>query len=344
MTTSPTNLSWLQRTVEDAHEPELPICDPHHHLWEFRHQRVAHRYLLDELLADVSAGHNIVSTVFIECGAMYRASGPEPLRSVGETEFVNGIAAMSASGLYGPCKMAAGIVGTANLKLGASVGQVLDAHLRAGGGRFRGIRHQGTWDASEAVANGRNIVQPHEFLDPDFREGFAELAPRGLSFEAWCYHPQIPEVIDLARAFPTTAIILNHFGGPLGIGPYAGKLDATFAPWKHDISTLAQCPNVMAKLGGINMELNGFAWHEQSAPPSSETLMQATRAYYEHTIEVFGPSRCMFESNFPVDMVSCGYTVLWNSFKRLTADYSAQEKAQLFHDTATRVYRLGDDS
>jgi predicted TIM-barrel fold metal-dependent hydrolase len=342
--TSPSNLSWLERTVEKPLEPDLPICDPHHHLWEFRHERIVHRYLLDDILRDVNAGHNIVSTVFIECGAMYRANGPERLRVVGETEFANGIAAMSASGLYGLCRVAAGIVGAANLKLGAAVGEVLDAHIRAGGGRFRGIRHQGTWDASDAVANGRGDPQQHEFLDPAFREGFAELSPRRLSFEAWCYHPQIPDLTDLARAFPDTPIVLNHFGGPLGIGPYAGRRDAVFAAWRRDVSELAACANVVAKLGGINMELNGFGWHEQAAPPTSEALMCATRPYYEHTIEAFGPGRCMFESNFPVDMVSCSYTVLWNSFKRLTADYAKQDKAKLFHDTATRVYRLEDQA
>ena len=342
--TSPSNLRWLERTVEEPLEPELPICDPHHHLWEFRYDRVAHRYLLDDLLRDVNSGHNIVATVFIECGAMYRAQGPEHLRAIGETEFANGIAAMSASGLYGPCRVAAGIVGNANLKLGAAVGEVLDAHIRAGGGRFRGIRHQGNWDASDAVANGRGSPGEHEFLDGLFREGFAELAPRGLGFEGWCYHTQIPDLTDLARAFPDTTIVLNHFGGPLGIGPYAGRRDAIFAGWRRDIAELAACPNVVAKLGGINMELNGFGWHEQAAPPSSETLMRTTRPYYEHTMEVFGTGRCMFESNFPVDMVTCSYNILWNSFKRLTAEYSAEEKAALFHDTAMRIYRLGTEA
>lgn len=340
---SPTNQSWLARTVEEPLDPDLPICDPHHHLWEFRHDRVAHRYLLEDILLDVNAGHNVVSTVFIECGAMYRATGPERLRVVGETEFVNGIAAMSASGLYGTCRIAAGIVGRADLRLGTAVGEVLDAHIQAGGGRFRGIRHQGNWDASDAIANGRGDPGQHEFLDPRFREGFAELAPRALGFEAWCYHPQIPDLTDLAHAFPDTTIVLNHFGGPLGVGPYADRRDAVFAAWRRDVSELAACENVVAKLGGINMELNGFAWHEQPAPPGSETLMETTRPYYEHTIEVFGPDRCMFESNFPVDMVSCSYTVLWNSFKRLTAGYSEAERAKLFHDTATRVYRLGSE-
>ena len=202
---SPTNREWLATTVEPALEPELPICDPHHHLWEFRYQRVAHRYLLDELLLDTGAGHNVVSTVFIECGAMYREDGPEHLQVIGETEFVNGIAAMSASGLYGPCRVAAGIVGNADLNLGAAAGEVLDAHLLAGGGRFRGIRHQGTWDANEAIGNGRNVLGPKPYLSEVFQAGFAELAPRTLSFEAWCYHHQIPDVTALARAFPDTS-------------------------------------------------------------------------------------------------------------------------------------------
>jgi predicted TIM-barrel fold metal-dependent hydrolase len=341
--TSPSNKAWLARTVEETLDPDLPICDPHHHFWEFRHERVAHRYLLNDILLDINAGHNIVSTVFIECGAMYRANGPERLRVVGETEFVNGIAAMSASGLYGPCRIAAGIVGRADLKLGAAVGEVLDAHIRAGGGRFRGIRHQGNWEESDAVGNGRGDPGAHEFLDPRFREGFAELAPRGLSFEAWCYHRQLPDLIDLARAFPGTVIVLNHFGGPLGVGPYAGQRDAVFAAWRRDIAELATCENVVAKLGGINIELNGFGWHEQAAPPGSEVLMRATRSYYDCAIDLFGPERCMFESNFPVDMVSCSYNIVWNSFKRLTADYSTQDKARLFHDTAVRVYRLKAD-
>lgn len=336
-----TNKAWLDLTVEETLEPDLPICDPHHHFWEFRHDRVAHRYLLDEILADINSGHNIVSTVFIECSAMIKAAGPEHMRVVGETEFVNGIAAMSASGLYGPCKVAAGIVGTSNLAKPEHVREVLDAHIGAGGGRFRGIRHQVNWDASDQVGNGRNAFKEHLYLDDGFRKGFAELAPRNLSFEAWCFHPQIPELTDLARAFPDTTIILNHFGGPIGIGPYAGKRDEYFPDWQRAITELATCPNVVAKLGGINMELNGFAWHEQERPPSSLELMEATRGFYEHTINAFGVDRCMFESNFPVDMVTCSYNVLWNSFKRLTTDYSAEEKAALYHDTATRVYRLG---
>ena len=340
MTIPSRNHDWLALTTEDALDPALPICDPHHHLWDQQPGRVAPRYLLDEILDDVRAGHNVVSTVFIECGAMFKTQGPEALRPVGETEFVNGVAAMSASGLYGASRIAAGIIGTVDLRLGAAAGAVLDAHIAAGGGRFRGIRRACAWDADPGVPNHRTEPGPQLFMRDDFRAGFAELGRRGLTFEAWCYHRQIPDVTALARAFPQTTIILNHFGGPLGIGIYAGKAKDVFAEWRTSITELATCPNVVAKLGGINMEMNGFGWHEQPRPPSSQALADATRNYYDVTIEKFGADRCMFESNFPVDKASCSYTVLWNTFKRIASGGSAAEKAALFHDTAARVYRL----
>jgi len=342
MTIPSKNHAWLGLVVEEALEPDLAICDPHHHLWDMRTTRVSERYLLDELLEDIRGGHNIVSTVFIECGAMYKADGPDALRPIGETEFVNGIAAMSASGLYGPTRVANGIIGTVDLRIGDAAADVLDAHIAAGGGRFRGIRQATAWDPDPAFPVGRVSRAQGLFLRDDFRAGFKHLAPRELSFEAWCYHHQIADVTALARAFPETTIVLDHFGGPLGIGPYAGQADDVFAEWRSSIRELATCQNVVAKLGGINMEINGFGWHERPRPPSSHELAEATRRYYDFTIEKFGVDRCLFESNFPVDKVSCSYTVLWNSFKRLTAGFSAGEKAQLFHDTAARVYRLRD--
>ena len=340
MPTPTRNHDWLALTAEPAIDPELPICDPHHHLWDRQDARTAPRYLLDELLVDLGAGHNVVSTVFIECGAMWKTDGPEALRPIGETEFVNGIAAMSASGIYGPARVAAGIVGTASLRVGAAVGDVLDAQIAAGGGRFRGIRLGTAWDPDPVVPNHRTAPPQGLFLRDDFRAGFAQLAPRRLTFEAWCYHRQIPDVTALARAFPDTTIVLDHFGGPVGVGSYAGRAREVHAEWRAAIAELATCSNVVAKLGGINMEVNGFGWHERPRPPSSQELADATRPYYEFTIEKFGVDRCMFESNFPVDAVSASYTVLWNSFKRLTTGYSAADKAKLFHDTAARVYRL----
>ena len=330
--------------AEDIIEPALPICDPHHHLWD----RQGHRYLLDELLADTGASdargacHNVRSTVFVECAAMVRAAGPLALRPVGETEFVNGIAAMSASGGYGTTRAAAGIVGFADLCLGAPVREVLQAHIDAARGRFRGIRHAAGWHASEQIRNSHSQPFENMLLDAGFREGFAQLAPLGLSFDAWLFHPQLPQLTDLARAFPQTSIVLDHFGGPLGIGPYAGQADAVYADWRRAIDELATCANVAVKLGGLAMPINGFGWHKRAQPPSSQQLADATARYYLHTIDRFGPQRCMFESNFPVDKVSCSYAVLWNSFKRLVADCSASDKAALFHDTAVRIYRLHD--
>ena len=323
-------------------DPARPIIDPHHHLW----QRAGHRYLLDELLADIAATdtqgahHNVRATVHVECASMYQADGAAALQPVGETEFVQGIAAMSASGGFGEARIAAGIVGFADLCLGAAVREVLHAHIDAARHRFRGIRHAAGWHASEAIRNSHSNPSDGLLRDKHFREGFAQLAPLGLSFDAWLFHPQLAELTDLARAFPDTIIVLNHVGGPLGIGPYAGQADAVFADWRRDIDALSGCPNVVAKLGGLAMPINGFGWHKRERPPGSHELADATARYFLHTIERFGPRRCMFESNFPVDKVSCSYLVLWNSFKRLSAAFSDSEKDALFHDTAARTYRL----
>lgn len=326
---------WLAQVSEEIVDPQLPICDPHHHLWD----HPGSRYLLDELMLDTGSGHNVVSTVFVECASMYRAGGPVAMQPVGETEFVNGVAAMSASGIYGDMRACAGIVSFADLTLGAAVGEVLDAHMAASP-RFRGIRHASSWDASKEVRNAHTKPSEHLLADVRFREGYAELGKRGLSFDAWLFHPQIPELTDLARAFPETTIIFDHFGGPLGIGPYAGKREPIFEQWKKDVSELASCPNVVAKIGGIVMAINGFGFHKADKPATSDAIVADTGPYHLHAIEQFGADRCMFESNFPVDKVSCSYAVLWNAFKKLAKDFSPSEKAALFHDTATRVYRL----
>jgi L-fuconolactonase len=328
--------AWLAQVTEQALEPELPIIDPHHHLWDHPNNR----YLLNEIISDTGTGHRVVGTVFVECLSMYRADGPASLKPVGETEFVNGIAAQSASGQYGETRVAAGIVSYADLTLGAAVEEVLQAHIAAAPARFRGIRHAGGFDPDPRVRNSHTKPTADLYQSANFREGFAKLKGLNLSFEAWQYHPQMPSVTDLAKAFPDTTIILNHFGGPLGIGPYEGKRAEIFPQWKDDITELAQCPNVVVKLGGINMPVNGFNWHRRSVPPNSDELVAATRDYYLHAIDKFGPARCMFESNFPVDRISCSYGVLWNSFKKITARFTLDEKAHLFHRTAAKTYRL----
>ena len=327
--------AWLSQLREPIIDPDQRICDPHHHLWD--HQ--GNPYLLPELLADIGDGHNVVSTVFMECGSMYRAEGPVALAPLGETEFVNGIAAMSASGHYGPTRACAGIVGFADLTLGTEVGSILDAH-QALSPRFRGIRHATGWDASADVRNSHTNPSEHLLQDATFRQGIAELEKRGLSFDAWHYHPQLPELVELAQDFPSLTIIADHFCGPLGIGPYSGSWQSIYAQWQADFKALAQCPNVHAKLGGIAMPINGFGWHRRDTPATSDELVSATGPYHLWAIEQFGPERCMFESNFPVDRLSIGYRVLWNGLKKMTSDFSEEEKDLLFSGVARRVYRI----
>lgn len=323
-------------SAEAILDPDRPICDAHHHLWESEHNR----YLLPEFLVDTGSGHNIVSTVYVECLSMYRQSGDPLRRPLGETEFANGVAAMTDSGYYGDIRVAAGIVGFADLRHGAAIGAVLDEHLGLSH-RFAGIRHAAAFDASPDIHNSHVGAPQHLYLREDFREGFAELGKRGLVFDAWQYHTQIGELTALAQAFPDTVIVIDHFGGPLGIGPYAGQRDAIFPHWQEDIRVLAGCANVFAKLGGILMPLNGFGFHQRERRASSDEIVASTAAYFHHTIECFGPGRCMFESNFPVDRQSCRYNVLWNALKKIAAGYTAAEQDRLFHDTATEVYGLG---
>ncbi|HEY91272.1 MAG TPA: amidohydrolase family protein [Dehalococcoidia bacterium] len=327
--------TWLALTAEEPIDPELPICDPHHHLWD----RPNNRYVLEELLQDTGSGHNIVRTVFVECRSSYDMDAPEEMRPIGETVFVEGIADRSASEQHGKTAVAEGIIGFTDMTLGAGVVPVLEAHLAAGKGRFRGIRHSSVWDASPDITGYRNPPRGL-LLDARFREGFSYLQKYNLSFDSWLYHPQLTELADLAKACPDTIIIADHIGGLLGIGPYAGKRDEVLQDWKRGITALATCPNVYMKLGGLGMPLCGFGWNERPAPPGSVELAEAMAPYYHFCIEKFGADRCMFESNFPVDKVSYSYNVMWNSFKIIARDFSSGERAALFHDTAARAYRL----
>ncbi|WP_120010165.1 amidohydrolase family protein [Teichococcus vastitatis] len=332
----PVREDWLAQVQEEVLDPALPIVDPHHHLWD----RPGARYLLDELLRDTASGHDVRATVYVQARAMYRAEGPEALRSLGETEFANGVAAQSASGLYGPIRACAGIIGMVDLMLGDAVAPLLEQHLQAGGGRFRGVRNQTAWHESAEIIS--NPVPPRQGLlsEPAFLRGAGRLREHDLSLDIWAYHTQLDEVIALARALPDLSIVLDHAGGPLGTGPYADRRDAVFAAWSQQMRLLAGCPNVSVKLGGLGMTVNGFGFEREAVPPGSEHLARAWRPYVEFCIEAFGAQRCMFESNFPVDKGSCSYAVLWNAFKRLAAGASAEEKVALFSGTAIRVYRL----
>ena len=331
---------WLALTTEPTLEPEIPICDPHHHFWDMRTERIPYQsYLLHELADDVNSGHNVRSTVFVEARAMYRSSGPEEMRPVGEVEFVQGLAAASESGLYGPTRAAASIVGHANLLLGDGVEPVLEALHSASPNRFRGIRHSVTWDPNPEIQITSAYRMQGQLANDNFRAGARVLARMGMSLEAWMYSPQLPELADFARAVPDLTIILNHIGGLLRTGPYAND-DETLETWRSGIAAVAECPNVNVKLGGIGMPMTGFDWHERDTPIGSEELAESMAPFMNYCIEQFGPDRSMFESNFPVDKVSYSYNVMYNAFKRLSKDYSDSERAAMFHDTAVRVYRV----
>lgn len=332
----PIRHDWLARHREEILEPELPIIDPHHHLWDHE----GNRYLLPELLADLGSGHNIVATVFEECRAMYRADGDAALRPIGETEFVAGVAAMSASSQYGKTRICEGIVGYADLNLGAAARPVLEAQIKAGGGRFKGVRYISAWHDDPAARGSSAEPIPGILTQKNFREGFACLAPLGLVFDAWMYHTQLAELVDLARAFPRTTIVLNHVGGAIGIGPYEGKRSEVLAEWRAGMKALAACPNVHVKVGGMGMRLFGFAFQDGAEPPTGQQLATAWRPYVEAVVEDFGAGRCMLESNFPVDKGSCSYASLWNAFKILTKGATRAKRAALFSGTAARVYKL----
>jgi predicted TIM-barrel fold metal-dependent hydrolase len=313
--------AWLGQTVEPVLDPDQPIIDPHHHLW----RRGNHPYLLPDLARDIGSGHRILATVFIECLAEYREEGPEHLKPVGETAWVAGL---------GPSPVA-GIVGSADLRQHATLDETLAAHIEAGGGRLRGIRHAAALDPQERFRPSHHRPPPGLYRDGDFRKGFARLAAHGLSFDAWLYHPQIPDLTDLARAFPETVIILDHLGGPLRV-----RDPGTFQDRHGAIADLARCPNVVVKLGGLGMPSNGFGWERRARPVTADEMLADAGPWYRAALDAFGPARAMFESNFPVDRQSLSYAGYWNAMKRLSADLPAAERDDLFWRKAARTYRL----
>jgi L-fuconolactonase len=331
----PVRPEWLALHAEEALEPALPIIDAHHHLWQFPDKT----YRSADFLDDLASGHNVRATVFIECQTGYRTSGPAGMASIGEVEFVLG-EIEAARNAAASVRVAAAMVGHADLLLGARVTEVLEALIAASGGRVSSIRNIGVWHADPAVRASVATPPPHLLMDARFREGLSRLAPLGLGFDAWVIHTQLDELAALAGAFPETRIVLNHVGGPLGIGPYRGKRDEVFRHWREAIRELARYPNLHVKLGGFGMTLFGFDFHAQPRPPSSAEVAEVIRPYVETCVEAFGPDRCMFESNFPVDKGNVAYGVLWNAFKRVAAQYSAAQKACLFHDTAAGFYRI----
>ena len=331
------NDDWLNKHREEVIDPTREIVDPHHHLWRKSHPVI--RYDLKELWSDTDDGHNVTQTVFMECGSSYRDDGPEHMRPVGETEYIAEAAALSDAV---PARASiAALVAHADLRLPIeTLDEVLDAHIEASQGLFRGIRHSGPFD--EAGAGFRIPPRAPEGLykDEAFRRGVAHLGQRGFTYDTWNYHHQILDFRDLAAAIPDTVMILDHFGTPLGVGPYAGKREDNFEKWKDDIAAVAEQKNVFAKLGGLAMPDNGFGWHERDLPPSSDEVVNAQAKYYHHAISCFGADRCMFESNFPVDRLSISYHVLYNGLKKIAADYSELEQQAMFSRVARQVYRI----
>jgi L-fuconolactonase len=328
-------LEWLALVDEEPVDPDRAIVDPHHHLWPAGGLL---RYGVDDLVRDTAGGHRIIQTVFVECNAGYRGDGPDHLRSLGETEFVAG-AARELAERHPDAAPIAGIVAHVDL-IDERLDDVLDAHTVAAGGLLRGIRDalarsvepEAHWIPG-AYAEGKSS-------DPAFRGGAARLGARGLAYDSWHFHYQNRDFADLARAVPETTMVLDHFGTPVGVGRFAGRHDEVFEQWRVDIADVASCPNTVAKLGGLAMPDNGFGYDTAPVPPSSDELLATQRRWYEHAIDCFGPDRCMFESNFPVDRLSLSYGVYWNAMKKLAAQYSESEQAALFAGTAQRVYRL----
>lgn len=336
---STNRLPWLDKRREKIIEPDIAICDPHHHFWDKRTERDYPRYQLDELLADITSGHNVRSTVFIEARSMYNANLPPDKNSIGEVEYVQGISAASASGIYGESRVAASIIGNANLNLGESVRPILES-LSSASNRFKGIRHSVTWDPHPEVENTALHKYEGQLISDKFQAGAKVLADMKMTFEAWLYFHQLPQLLEFAKSVPNLTIILNHIGGLVMDGPYENKREEVIKIWKDGIAKIAECPNVVVKLGGIGMPRTGFDWHERDNPIGSEELASSIAPYFNYCIDNFGTGRCMFESNFPVDKVSFSYQVLYNAFKRFSQGFSESERAAMFHDNAVAIYKV----
>ena len=331
--------AWLARALpEEAIDPALPVVDPHIHFW---HHKSGYKYFVEEFGRDVAdCGHNVEATVYVECGSMYRTSGPDHLKYVGETEYAVGQAAMAASGKYTKALGAAGIVGFADLTLGARTRETIDAHIEAANGRFSGVRQRAKWDDDPAVRGPVSADAPGLFLRPEFGVGLDYIASKGLLFEASVFHHQLSDVVHLARAHPDARIVVGNNASPVGHASYAGKEAQVHAVWLAGIKELGNCPNVSIKLGGLLMSLGSFDFTKAARPPTSEELAALWRPWIEPCIEVLGATRCMASSNFPVDRAGIPYGTLWNTFKRIAAGCSVDEKRQILAGSAKRIYRL----
>ena len=318
-------------------DPDLPIVDAAHHLFD----RPALRYMFDDYLKDANSGHRIVASVYVETQAFIRQNGPQMLRPLGEVEFANGVGAMSDSGTYGGCRVCAGIVGHADLRFGAAIGELLDRSLEAAPDRFRGVRQITIEHPSDEPFRYVTVrPAPGIMRSAGFREGFAEVARRGVVFDAAVFHNQLAEVCELADVFPDTTIVLNHAGQAVGMGMDAEGRHEVFLDLQRALREVARRPNVLCKVGGLGLPFWGFGFEARTDSIGYLELAETWKPYVETSIELFGADRCMMESNFPPDGRSSGFVPLWNALKHLTRGASPEEKAALFHGTATRIYNL----
>lgn len=330
---------WLKKTKEEIIEPSIEIIDPHHHLWDIPRPR----YLIDEYALDVSSGHNVIGSVFVECNAMYQKGGERKWQSLGETQFAAGAAAMYESGYYGNTNLVKGIVGYVDLRLGRAVEEVLAKHIEVSNHRLKGIRNMTAWHADPNLAS-TSVEHPHDlFVQDGFDEGLEVLSEMNLPLDVFMYHTQLDDLLQLAYKHSNTIIVLNHYGCPIGIGPFAERQKEVFEHWSSSMAKLAEMENIRVKLGGLGMRVNGFNFHTRERAPTSEELATVWQPYFNKVIELFGPSRCMFESNFPVDKGYCSYHVLWNAFKRMSKSLTKDERNYLFKSTANNTYQLGFD-
>ncbi|MFJ9533936.1 amidohydrolase family protein [Herbaspirillum sp. NPDC101396] len=329
---------WLALRREEIIEPELRIVDPHHHLWD----RPGARYLPLDLVEDVNSGHRIAATVYVQSRSMLRTHGEPAFAPLGEVEFANGAAAMGSSGVYGETRLCAGIVGGADLALGDAVLPVLEAMLTVSSGRLCGIRNAVAWHPDPAVGSTTARTVPGMLCNPAFVRGASYLARFGLALDVWAYHTQLDDVYALARSIPEVTVVIDHFGGPVGVGSDKVARSGMPAHWRKAMQRLAGLPNTRVKLGGAGMPVLGFGFDREEMPPASQVLAQVMRPYVEMCVEDFGAARCMFESNFPVDKGMFSYHVIWNAFKRLMQGQGAsqEEKNALFSATALETYRL----
>ena len=318
-------------------DPDLPIIDAHFHLI---HRPVT--YMAADYIADANAGHNIVASVYVETRVFERQHGPEALRPVGEVEFANGIGAMTATGVYCRCNVAAGIVGHVDMRLGSGVAACLDRCMTAAPDRFRGVRQLLLeFDETKEFPTVIGSRPPTGIMESaGFFPALRELEKRALPFDVSVFHYQLPDIARVADAMPGVTFVVNHCGIAAGFKLSAPERVEVFRAWAANMRQIAERPNVVCKIGGLGMPHWGFDFESRPGEVGFADLAEVWRPYVETTIEAFGPDRCMMESNFPPDGRSCGFVPLWNALKHITCDASPEERTAMFSGTAKRVYRL----